>query len=91
MSSDRPNPYRAPYEGGKWWFDDRNSQPHGPYENENLALLALLLHITAEREWRERVDARKSREKSDPPANGGDVAKELSLLPRPERDGDAGT
>jgi hypothetical protein len=68
VSSDRPNPYEGT--PGHWWFDDRNSIPHGPYPGQNIALLALLHHVSEEREWRERNDTRRARQKSRQAENG---------------------
>lgn len=55
MSSDRPNPYiNRP--DGVWFFDDKNSVPHGPYPDERTALDALLKFAEKQRIWREKSE-----------------------------------
>ena len=62
MSSDRSNPYEN-YPGGTWFFNDKNSVPHGPYKDENTALLALLLFVEKQRVWRENSERARIKNK----------------------------
>ena len=60
MSSDRTNPYEI---NGSYWFIDKNSVPHGPYKDENTALLALLLFVEKQRVWRENSERARIKNK----------------------------
>ena len=60
MSSDRSNPYEL---NGRFWFTDKNSVPHGPYDSQSAALMALLQFAEKQRLWKEKSDdARRTRE-----------------------------